>query len=466
MYFLNYFNHEIKADNYFLANDIGNYIVLPEDVFFKFIKIDLSKVDDFYERLLELGFLYESKVKFLEKFTPILKNKKTYLFERTQLHIFVLTNKCNLECIYCQAKSSSVKKSMMSRDDAIKFVDLALSSESNSLNFEFQGGEPTLNFDLIKIIINYSEINKKNKEINYNLVTNLYDITEEQIKFLIKNNVNICTSLDGDEIIHNRNRKALKNDSFKKMKNNILFIQNEYKNQNLDIKIQAIQTTSKYSLNSYKKIINTFLEQGLKSIFLRPLSPLGKSNDSWKNVGYSPEEYLIFYKHALNYILELNKNGLRFIEHSTLIFLKRIFENEKLNYMEMRSPCGAGIGQIAYNYDGKVYTCDEGRMLKEDNDESFLVGSANTSFNDIYKNKVTESVLAASLLEAIPGCSECVYSQYCGVCPVYNYIEQKSIFSNPHLNYRCKINKGIFDEIFKILSKNNEDSKVLLDWLK
>jgi hypothetical protein len=30
--------------------------------------------------------------------------------------------------------------------------------------------------------------------------------------------------------------------------------------------------------------------------------------------------------------------------------------------LELRSPCGAGIGQLLYNYDGKVYTCDEGRI--------------------------------------------------------------------------------------------------------
>jgi len=42
--------------------------------------------------------------------------------------------------------------------------------------------------------------------------------------------------------------------------------------------------------------------------------------------------------------------------------MKILTENDP-NFLDSRSPCGACIGQVAYNYDGKVYTCDEGRMF-------------------------------------------------------------------------------------------------------
>ena len=44
--------------------------------------------------------------------------------------------------------------------------------------------------------------------------------------------------------------------------------------------------------------------------------------------------------------------------------------------MELRSPCGAAMGQMAYYYNGNVYTCDEGRMLAEMGNSAFCLGSA------------------------------------------------------------------------------------------
>ena len=48
------------------------------------------------------------------------------------------------------------------------------------------------------------------------------------------------------------------------------------------------------------------------------------------------------------------------------------------NYLDIRSPCGAGIGQIAYSYDGKIYTCDEGRMLGGMGDDIFCIGNVHS----------------------------------------------------------------------------------------
>ena len=80
----------------------------------------------------------------------------------------------------------------MTCETAKKAVGIALQSPSNYLSFEFQGGEPLTNFETIKYIIEYSKENKSNKNIDYNLVSNLTLLTEEMIEFFIENNVSIC----------------------------------------------------------------------------------------------------------------------------------------------------------------------------------------------------------------------------------------------------------------------------------
>ncbi|WP_373079847.1 His-Xaa-Ser system radical SAM maturase HxsB [Fusobacterium varium] len=464
-YNLNFFNFKENENDVFLTNDFGNFIFLNKKDFYDLINHKLNNLNSCYFDLLKLGFIYENKENFLIKFTDKLKKNKNYLFSRTKLHIFALTNKCNLGCIYCQAKSSNSKNKMMSREDALKFVNIALSSSEQNLDFEFQGGEPTLNFQRLKDIFYYSEKNKNDKIIKYNLVTNLYSISDKEIDFLVDNNISISTSIDGNSQIHNFNRISLCNNSFENLKANFLKIKNKYIEKNLTPNIGAIQTTTKKSLPYAKEIIDTFLELGLDGIFLRPLSPIGNSILNWNKIGYTPEEFLKFYKEVLAYIINLNKNGISFKENNTVLFLKRIFQNDKLNYMELRSPCGAVIGQMAYNYDGNIYSCDEGRMLKELEDESFKIGNSNSNFNELIENPISKSLLASSCLEAIPSCQSCAYQPYCGTCPVYNYVSQKNIFGKQPENYRCKINSGILDHIFSILKNNTEESSIIISWL-
>ena len=50
--------------------------------------------------------------------------------------------------------------------------------------------------------------------------------------------------------------------------------------------------------------------------------------------------------------MELNLKGEIFVEMHATYFLKKILCNYSDNYMELRSPCGAGIGQMSYYYDG------------------------------------------------------------------------------------------------------------------
>jgi uncharacterized protein len=135
--------------------------------------------------------------------------------------------------------------------------------------------------------------------------------------------------------------------------------------------------------------------------------------------------------------------------------------------MELRSPCGSAIGQLAYNYDGGIYTCDEGRMLGEMDDDSFKLGNvSDLIYPEIIASPVTKTLCIASCLETLPYCESCVYQPYCGTCPIISYAESGSLFSQMPANFRCKVNKAIFDFIFTAIKNNNESVlKVFRKWL-
>ena len=128
--------------------------------------------------------------------------------------------------------------------------------------------------------------------------------------------------------------------------------------------------------------------------------------------------------------------------------------------MELRSPCGGGIGQLAYFADGRIFTCDEGRMLAEMGNDAFLLGNVFTStYSSLVTGAACKTVCAASTLETIPTCCDCVYHPYCGICPVINYAMEGDIFPRSSNTYRCKIYKGMLNTLFEVL-KNNDKTEI------
>ena len=97
------------------------------------------------------------------------------------------------------------------------------------------------------------------------------------------------------------------------------------------------------------------------------------------------------------------KRGLPFYENTACILLSKILTGHDPNFLDIRSPSAEGIGQVAYNYDGAVYTCDEGRMLAAIGDESFKIASSvdGFSFDDLGNNPVVKSCCIASCQDAV-----------------------------------------------------------------
>lgn len=462
MYKLNYFNFKEKDNNFLITNDIGKYCFLSKEDFSNLTKKKEIKIEKKKE-LLEKGFIYEVNDEIFSCNQAMqLRKSKEYLLVPTTLHIFVVTKNCNFSCIYCQAGNLNQNHNYnMTRETAKKAVDIALESPSKYLTFEFQGGEPLINYEIIKYIVEYSKSMSKGRYIEYNLVSNLTLLKDDMIEFFLKNGVSICTSIDGNEKLQNINRPYKDKNSYYETVKQI----KKLKDRN--IKVNAIQTTTKHSLDCYKEIVDEYIELGMDSIFIRPLTRLGKADNNWKNIGYNADEFVKFYKEILDYIIEKNKSGIFLSEGHCNIFLKKILFNDPVNYMELRSPCGGAIGQLAYYYDGDIYTCDEGRMLSEMGNSSFRLGNVNeNTYEDLMQCDCTKAMCISSCIECLPYCSSCVYMPYCGTCPVVNLAQDNNIFAKNPREYRCKVYSGILDILFDYIENKPDVAEILKTWIE
>ena len=103
-------------------------------------------------------------------------------------------------------------------------------------------------------------------------------------------------------------------------------------------------------------------------------------------------------------------------------------------------------------------------MLSVMGDESFRLGNvSSTSYAQVLESPVTKTLCVASCLESLPGCSDCAFKPFCGVCPINSYFSG-SLFPQKANDQRCMIYKGILKLIFEKLSRQ-EDREVLASWL-
>lgn len=461
---LNYFNFRKFDQNYLITNDAGRYQFVSEDTFKSMIDGTVDLSSETGRQLCDKGFLYgTTREEFLESQKRTLRLAKNHLLHCTSLHIFVLTNACNLECVYCQARTGNEDHyEFMSKETAERAVDFALQSPDDYLTFEFQGGEPLLNFDVIRHIVEYAEKRRDRKKIDYALVSNLILMDDEKLDFIRQYHIGVSTSVDGNRKLHNGNRPFINGDpTFDLVASKIHCLQEH------GLRAGLIETTTRQSLNYSKEMIDTFVSLGADSIFIRPLTPLGYATRNWEAIGYSAEEFLDFYRTCLEYIIKLNLSEKRFYEGHALIFLKKILCGEDPNYMELRSPCGGVIGQLAYFFNGDIYTCDEGRMMGEMGDDSFRLGNvADSTYDQVVCSGQCKALMSSSFLESLPECCDCAYQPYCGTCPVVNLALKGDIFPVEANDYKCKIYRGMLDALFGYLKDDSsEEARILKSWV-
>lgn len=456
-----------------LTNEYGSWIFLDKKDFNNLTKGKIA--DKLNSDLKQKGFLNPTKEE-ISKLAGRYLSMNRSVFQGPSLFIMILTLKCNHRCLYCQVdpQGERSKGFKMDENTAKRAVDIIFSSPSPFIGIEFQGGESLLNWPTLKYIVNYAKaLNltaKKNLKIN--LVTNLTLLDEKKLDFLLNNDVSLSCSFDGPAHIHNKNRIYLgPGNSYarvapkiKMSQKKIASYKKKYKDKFVD-RLNAILTVSKFSLPRHKEIVDEYVKKGFNNIFIRPLSYFGLKKEVAAAIGYKAEDFIEFYKKSMNYILGLNAKGKFFIERMTFHALIKILNNTDANFYEMRSPCGAGIGQMAFDYDGKVYTCDEGRMAARIGYDNFRLGDVQEGrFNEFIDNEITKTMCLSSILDNHAACQTCVYKPYCGTCPLANFIEYGNLFPRLTSTDRCKINKAMFDYIFEKL-KHKKYKKIFENWL-
>ena len=460
------FRFERMDGRVLVTNMVGEHLFL-EDAEFERLADKSLPVDSPLVRRLRAKHLIRQP----EERTPLSllalksRTRNRRLAESTGLHIFVVSLRCEHSCPYCQVSRQSQDRDRydMSLETAERGLDMAFRSPSAQIKIEFQGGEPLLNFGLIEEVV--CEAERRNsrfgKRLGFVIATNLALLSDEILEFCARHDIFISTSLDGPADLHNKNRPRPGRDSWERAVEGIRRVR-----ETLGVDhVSALMTTTRASLDRVREIVDTYLELGLRGIFLRPLSPYGFAIKTKSYSAYEAERWLDFYREGLAYILELNRQGVDMTEYFSSVILKKMLTNTEPGYVDLMSPAGIGIGAIVYNYDGSVYASDEGRMLAEMGDETFRLGHLTT---DTYEEIMTSEALLAPLEESFapsaPMCSDCAFEPFCGSDPVYHYATSGDFLGRKPESDFCRRNMAIFRHLLDLYENDEAARQVFLGW--
>ncbi len=327
-----------------------------------------------------------------------------------------LTHNCNLDCVYCYQKHDN--NCSMSLKTACKCIDWIFENvpdDTDGIEIGFIGGEPLLEFELIKKIINYTISKKTNKNFIFFASTNGTILTDEMKTWLInhKDIFVLGLSLDGTPDTHNHNRS----NSYDKI--DVSFFKETWPMQGIKM------TLSDYSLFHLADNIKYIHSLGINSI---DGVNLCEGTFDWDDEKYIPI-----------LISQLGKL-VKYYEENDMIQLDQMFdrkielcETEKLR----RKWCGIGSGTVFFDTDGTKFPCSfitPMTFSKSELDEICSCDFCNdTNFidDDCFNN--------------------CYIYPICPNCAGANYLSQKSFKERD--KSKCKLQKLITLYVADLLAK-------------
>jgi len=366
-------------------------------------KYEISQIKEAYDEISTLereGLLYSEEVD-----TRNISYNSDNVIKAMCLHV---AHDCNLRCKYCFASQGDFKgeRSLMSLEVGKRALEFLCENSGRRRNLEvdFFGGEPLMNFDLVKELVNYGrEIeNKYNKHFRFTITTNGVLLDDEKIDYINENMDNVVLSLDGRKDVNDNMRKTVTGkgsydviipkfkELVKRRGDKDYYIRGTFTSYNLDFSEDALH----------------FYNEGFKKISIEP-------------VVTSPEnDYALKEEHVDEILREYEKFSKEYIDikkkDKDFLFFHFMIDLKQGPCLAKRSiGCGAGSEYVAVTPEGELYPCHQFV-----GNEDFKLGDV---FSGVLNTKKREEFKKANVF-AKEECKSCWAKFYCsGGCHANAY---------------------------------------------
>ena len=398
-----------------------------------------EEIGECYDEITELK--EDGKLFSPDTFAPIsnkLKEKTSGVVKALCLHV---AHTCNLNCAYCFASQGkySGERAVMSEEVGKRALDFLIehSGTRHNLEVDFFGGEPLMNFDVVKNLVAYAREREKEtgKNFRFTLTTNGVLIDDDVIDFANREMSNVVLSLDGRKEIHDEFRVDYAGKgSFDKIVPKFQKLVEARGGKDY-----YMRGTFTHRNPDFVNDIRTMLDLGFDELSMEPVvcapDDPAALNDS------DLEMVMQQYEELASLMLERRRQGKPFTFYHYMIDLS----GGPCIYKRV-SGCGSGTEYMAVTPWGDLYPCHQ------------FVGDEKFKLGDIY-NGVTNTALQNEFKQcnvyAHPECNDCWAKLYCsGGCAANAYHATgkiTGIYENGCKLFRKRMECAIFLEAMKTL---------------
>lgn len=330
---------------------------------------------------------------------------------------------CNLRCRYCFAETGEFHggRMLMSAETGKRALDFLIEHSGNRRHLEVDlfGGEPLMNFDVVKSIVAYGrELEAKfGKEIHFTITTNGMALDDEKDEFINSEMYNLVLSLDGRREVHDAlrvtaNGKGSYDIIVPKMRKLIgerggreHYIRGTFTANNLD----------------FTEDVRALAELGFEQISVEPVvlpesDPLAITEE---NADRAIEEY----DRLLEYVIERREQG------RPINFFHFYVDLDDSPCLAKRSlGCGAGVEYVAVAPNGDIFPCHQ------------FVGKSEFRLGNVFESALDDGIrnrFAHCNVFTKPKCVDCWARYYCsGGCAANAYNLNGSIAEPPEISCR------------------------------
>ena len=389
---------ESKDKDVIIAEMLEKYKDEPE--------VTYEEIAECYDAVCELrdaGKLFAPDT--FEPMAGKLKEKTAGVVKALCLHI---AHTCNLNCSYCFASQGKYHgdRAVMSYEVGKRALDFLIenSGTRHNLEVDFFGGEPLMNFQVVKDLVAYARSieKEKGKNFRFTLTTNGVLVDDDVIEWANRECSNVVLSLDGRKEVHDRYRVDYAgNGSWEKIVPKFQrFVEAR------GGKDYYMRGTFTHANPDFLNDIKQMLDLGFSELSMEPV--VCAKNDPSALTDEDMETVMKQYEELAALMLQRDKEGKPFTFYHYMIDLtggpciyKRI------------SGCGSGTEYMAVTPWGDLYPCHQ------------FVGEERFKLGDIWNgvtNKEVQGEFAACNVYAHPECRDCWARLYCsGGCAANAY---------------------------------------------
>ncbi|QNU65430.1 thioether cross-link-forming SCIFF peptide maturase [Ruminiclostridium herbifermentans] len=367
-------------------------------------KYDGQAVSDAYDEIAQLeadGLLFSEDV-----YLDAINNwERKPVVKALCLHI---CHDCNLRCKYCFASTGSFggHRTMMDVETGKKAIDFLIEKSAGRRNLEvdFFGGEPLMNFEVVKQIVEYARIREKetNKNFRFTITTNAVLLNEDNKEFINKNMHNVVLSIDGRKEVNDNMRPRV--DGSGTYESILPKLKDMAESRNQD-NYYVRGTFTRENLDFSKDVLH-LADLGFKQISVEPVVA---AKDSGLDIREEDLDKLFteYESLAMEYInRDKNKEGFNFFH-----FMIDLSQGPCI--LKRLGGCGSGHEYLAVTPEGDLYPCHQFV-----GDEKFKMGNVHCGeFNSDFQMNFQKSNVYTK-----KECSECWAKFYCsGGCAANAY---------------------------------------------